>query len=310
MKLKTKQAPLKILVCDDDPADRKLVRIHLRQVEDREIILLEAGQIDEIRDVLNRGGIDLILMDLQMPEKSGIEWLVEIVEREIAPVVMLTGAGSEEAAVQSLQEGAIGYIPKSVLSRDKLMGTINDSLEKWRKLQQSKATQEELERLANFDSLTGLPNRRAILNKLCEQIKLTQRYGNKLSLSLLDIDFFKKVNDQYGHLTGDDVLASVATLMKRDVRNVDIVGRYGGEEFIIVMPRTDASSAKIVAERIRETIKSAEMKDSEGNVFSITASQGLAEWVLGEDESTLISRADYALYKAKENGRDRAEVAP
>ena len=309
MALKTKQTPLKILVCDDDPADRKLVRIHLRQVEDREIVLLEAGQIDEIQDVLNRGGIDLILMDLQMPEKSGIEWLVEIVEKRIAPVVMLTGAGSEEAAVQSLQEGAIGYIPKGTLSRDKLVKTINDSLEKWRKLQQSRATQEELERLANFDSLTGLPNRRAIFSKLNEQISHTARYKDKLSLSLLDIDFFKRVNDQYGHLIGDDVLASVATLMRQSVRGVDIAGRYGGEEFIIVMPKTDMSSAKVVAERIRETIKAAEMKDSEGNVFSITVSQGLAEWVSGEDENAMISCADDALYKAKENGRDRVEVA-
>ena len=114
--MKVKQPLLKILVCDDGPADRKLIRAYLRQVEDREIVVLEAGQMGEIQSALDKGRVDLVLMDIQMPEKSGMEWLEQIVEKQMAPVVMMTGSGSEEVAVQSLQKGAVGYLPKSRLS--------------------------------------------------------------------------------------------------------------------------------------------------------------------------------------------------
>jgi len=133
--LKAKQSLLKILVCDDDPADRKLVRAYLQQIESREIVLLEAGQRAEIQNALDKGRIDLVFMDIQMLEKSGMEWLAEIVEKQTAPVVMLTGSGSEEVAVQSLQEGAVGYLPKSKLSTEKLVETIDDALKRWRQIQ-------------------------------------------------------------------------------------------------------------------------------------------------------------------------------
>ena len=307
--LETKQPLLKILVCDDDLADRKLVGAYLQQIADREIVVLEAGQRAEIQNALNKGRVDLVLMDIQMPEKSGMEWLAEIVEKQVAPVVMLTGAGSEEIAVQSIQEGAVGYLPKGSLSKEKLVETINTALEKWRRMQQGKADQEKLEKLANFDSLTGLYNRRSILRKLGEQLKYARRYREELSLIMLDIDHFKKVNDQYGHLTGDEVLAEVATLIRQNIRVVDAAGRYGGEEFIIILPKTDLSSALVIAERIRKTIEATEMKDFEGKVFGITVSQGLSSWKPGDDEYSLISCADDALYGAKENGRNRVETS-
>jgi len=307
--LKANQSLLKILVCDDDPADRKLVRAYLQQIDSREIVLLEAGQRAEIQNALDKGRIDLVFMDIQMPEKSGMEWLAEIVEKQTAPVVMLTGSGSEEVAVQSLQKGAVGYLPKSKLSTEKLAETIDDTMKRWRQIQQGRANQEELERLANIDSLTGLLNRGAILRKLSEQMKHAKRYRDELSLSLLDIDHFKKVNDQYGHLTGDDVLEQVAILMWQNIRDADIIGRYGGEEFIIILPRTGLSSALNVAERVRKMIEASKMKDPEGNMFGITVSQGISIYKLGEDEHSLISRADNALYKAKGNGRNRVETS-
>lgn len=309
MVLKVERPLLKILVCDDDPADRKLVRTYLREVADREIVMLEAGQKAEIEEALGKGRIDLVLMDNEMPEKSGMEWLAEIVEKRMAPVVMLTGSGSEEVAVRALQEGAVGYLPKGSLSKEKLVEAIDAALEKWRLMQQSRANQEELERLANFDSLTGLHNRRAILHRLDEHIKQVRRYEGELSLIMLDIDYFKKVNDQYGHLIGDEVLENVAVLMQQNVRNTDSVGRYGGEEFIIVLSETDLSLALIVAERLRNAIEAAEMRDSEGNMFGITVSQGVSSYKPGEDKQSLISRADDALYRAKQNGRNRVETS-
>ncbi len=307
--MKAKQSLLKILVCDDDPADRKLVRAYLRQITDREIVVLEAGQRREIQSALDKGRVSLVLMDIQMPEKSGMEWLAEIVEKQTAPVVMLTGAGGEEIAVQSLQEGAVGYLSKSSLSKENLVKTIDSALAKWRQIQQAKANQEELERLANLDSLTGLYNRRVILHRLNERIKYTRRYGDELSLIMLDIDHFKKVNDQYGHLIGDGVLEEIAVSVQRSIRDTDVVGRYGGEEFIIILLKTGLSSALDVAERVRKAIEAAEMKDSEGNVFSVTVSEGVSSYKPAEDERSLISRVDDALYRAKENGRNRVEAS-
>ena len=310
MMLETDQPLLKILICDDDPADRKLVRIYLQQVTGREVVLLEAGRTEEIQNALDKGRIDLVLMDNQMPGKSGMEWLAEIAERQLAPVVMLTGSGTEEVAVQALQEGAIGYLSKNNLSQEKLVDTIDAALDKWTRLRQARADREELERLANFDPLTGLYNRQAILGKLHELINHAKRYKEDFSLSMLDIDHFKKVNDRYGHLTGDEVLEKIASLIYRNMRDTDIVGRYGGEEFIIILPQADSSAAMVVAERIRNIIQNAEMKDSAGNVFAITVSLGLSIWEQGEDAYSLISRADEALYNAKENGRNRVEISP
>jgi two-component system cell cycle response regulator len=308
--LEAKLPLLKVLVCDDDPADRKLIRTYVHQIESREIVLLEAGESDEIKKFLDTGRIDIVLMDIQMPEKSGIEWLQEIVEKKVAPVVMLTGHGNEDVAVEAMQAGAVGYIPKSKLSKDRLLSTINDAVIKWSQLQQSRANQEELERIANYDSLTGLLNRRAILQEMDDQIKRVRRYRAPLSIVMLDIDHFKKVNDKYGHIVGDSVLEEMAKTIGLVVRGTDVVGRYGGEEFIIILPHAEQDAALSVAERVRNAVVAVEMKSSNGDTFSVTVSQGVASYMSNEDIYSLIQRADAALYQAKENGRDRIESAP
>jgi diguanylate cyclase (GGDEF)-like protein len=308
MAQETKQPLIKILVCEDDPAGRELVHSCLRQITDREIVLIESGHTEEIRNGLDKGRIDLVLMDRQMPGKSGMEWLTEISKKQLAPVVMLTGSGTEETAAQAFQEGAVGYLPKGSLSKEKLKHIIDVSLDKWTRLQQAMADKEKLERLATFDRLTGLYNRRAILGKLRELISLAARYKEDFSLIMLDIDHFRKLNERYGHLIGDEVLEEMAALIRLNIRDADIVGRYGGEEFIIILPRTTLAPSWVVAERLRSIIEKAEMKDSAGNVVSVTVSQGLAGWERGEDGYRLISRAVEALHKAKEKGRNRVQI--
>ena len=302
------QKLLKILICDDDQQDRKLIQTYLRQKKGREIAMLEAGQTAEIQMALDKGRIDLILMDIQMPVKSGMEWLSEIVGKQVAPVVMLTGFGNEEIAVQSLQHGAIGYLPKGKLSAEKLIATIDSAMEKWRELQASRANQEQLERMANIDPLTGLPNRRAIQNRLDEAMAYTRRYGGDLSVLMLDIDHFKRINDEYGHIAGDDVLDKVASFLQTKIRDTDTAGRYGGDEFIIILPKANLPSALVAAERIRKTLAKARMKDLKGNEFGITVSQGLASYRAGDARSSFIYRADDALNRAKQNGRNRVET--
>ncbi len=309
MALETEKKLLKILLCDDDPADRKLARVYLKQIKSREIVMLEAGEASEITGALEKGRIDLVLMDIQMPAKSGMEWLKDIVEKRIAPVVIMTGSGDEEIAVRALQEGAVGYLPKGKISTERLESTIDEALKAWGRMQQSLADLDQLEQLAFFDPLTKLLNRRAILRKLEEQVNSVRRYGEGLSLIMLDIDHFKKVNDSFGHLTGDDVLAGVASELSSSIRVTDFVGRYGGEEFIVVLTRTRLDGALIVAGRLRKIIDEARTRDSDGNDIQVTVSLGLTEYRQGDDPRSLISRADKALYMAKENGRNRVETA-
>ncbi len=298
----------KVLICDDDPQDRKLIQAYLQQQTDREIVVLEAGQIADIQSALENGRVDLVLMDIEMPEKSGTEWLREIVLNQVAPVIMLTGYGNEEIAAQSIQMGAVGYLPKSGLSPDKLLSAVDGALKKWRELRFIKASEEQLEKLANIDFLTGLSNRRVVLYRLEELLKQARRHRDNFSVIMLDIDHFKKINDVYGHLTGDQTIERIAQLLRIRTRDLDVVGRYGGDEFVIILPRTDLPCALLVAERIRKSIEATKITDLKGNVFNITVSQGLVSYKLGDDIHSIVSRADNALYRAKAEGRNRVET--
>jgi diguanylate cyclase (GGDEF)-like protein len=159
-----------------------------------------------------------------------------------------------------------------------------------------------------FDSLTGLCNCQAILSELDELISSASLHKEDLSLSMLDIDDFKVLNDHYGHFTGDEVLAKIAASIRRNIRDTDVVGRHGGDEFLILFPKTNLSSSWAAAERLRCMIEEAPIRDSMGNVLSMTVSQGLAGWERNEDAASLISRANDALLKAKEKGRNRVQI--
>jgi len=182
----------------------------------------------------------------------------------------------------------------------------NQMLTMQRELEKKNA---ELERLAFYDTLTGLLNRRAILEKLDEWLHHVRRYKARLAVAMLDLDHFKLVNDNYGHRIGDRVLVDAASVMRRSVRATDSLGRYGGEEFLLILPNTDVTGAAIMAERVRAFIEGTPMTDAEGCAFPITVSLGVAEVCAGDDEDLLLSRADSALYRAKDLGRNRVVVA-
>jgi len=305
---KAEQPLTKILICDDDPASNELIRSYLQGISDKEIVLLEAVHTEEIQNALDKGRIDLVLTDNQTLRRSGMEWLAEMLKKQLAPVVVLTGSGDEKIEPQTFQESAVGYLPKAGLSRKKLKDIIDDVLDKWARLQQAMADEEKLEILANFDSLTGLYNRRAILGKLCEYVNLANRYRDDFTLIMLDIDHFREINGRHGYVTGDEVLETIATLIRSNIRRTDIAGCYGGGEFIIILPKTNLSSSWAVAERLRSIIAQAELKDAAGNIFGVTVSQGLAGWERNDDADSLISRANEALGKAKGKGRDRVQI--
>ncbi len=168
----------------------------------------------------------------------------------------------------------------------------------------------ELERLANTDTLTGLSNRRHFTATLEAELRRALRHERPLSLIVLDLDRFKQVNDQHGHAMGDRVLVSSARAIEDVVREVDLVGRLGGEEFAVLVPETDLSGAFRLAERIRANIAASGVVDSRGEPLRVTASLGVAALgVSGSDADSLLLAADDALYRAKANGRNRAERA-
>jgi len=159
--------------------------------------------------------------------------------------------------------------------------------------------------VSHTDALTFLPNRRQIMVDLQNAVAFSDRYGTPLTISMLDIDFFKKINDTYGHVKGDEVLRSLAGRLRQQIRHPDSIGRYGGEEFLIVLPHSTVSAAVEQAQRLCEQVRSLSVPVGEQTI-SVTISVGIAQYkVQKEDWQTFLSRADRALYQAKHNGRDQ-----
>jgi two-component system, cell cycle response regulator len=168
-----------------------------------------------------------------------------------------------------------------------------------------KAVIAQADEVSHTDALTFLPNRRQIVADLQREVIFSDRYGTPLTISLLDIDHFKKINDTYGHIVGDDVLRSLASELRDHIRYPDTIGRYGGEEFLVVLPHSTLRAASQQAERLCNHVRSLLIKSGEKEI-GITVSIGIAQYkIQNEDWQALLNRADTALYRAKNNGRDQ-----
>lgn len=170
---------------------------------------------------------------------------------------------------------------------------------------ESKQQKEHLQRLSTTDRLTQVANRFKLETVLQEEIERQERYQHPFSIIMLDVDFFKQVNDRYGHKAGDAVLAGMADLVRKNIRASDVLGRWGGEEFIVICPETDIHGAAAMAEKMRAAIEAHKFPQ----LPSRTASFGVAAHVPGQSVEQLMARVDRALYRAKENGRNRVEIA-
>ena len=162
---------------------------------------------------------------------------------------------------------------------------------------------EKLKKLSVTDDLTGVGNHRYIMKELSNEVERAARYGSSLCVLMLDIDHFKKVNDTKGHLCGDNVLKSIGDTLASRLRNSDRIGRYGGEEFLILLPEQTLEKGVIVAEKLRQLIS--EIKIESCGIQKVTASIGVAQWKKDEPVEVILSRADGAMYKAKESGRNK-----
>ena len=166
--------------------------------------------------------------------------------------------------------------------------------------------QASLERFATVDELTGSPNRRIFLERLRSEIDRCSRLNTLLCLVFVDIDFFKRVNDDYGHQVGDAVLKEIYARLEESLRPYDFVGRYGGDEFVMALPGTDAEGGVAAAERLRQSVR----EGAQGKLAGVTISLGVAQLENGMNADLLLSNADAALYRAKDMGRNRTEMHP
>ena len=176
----------------------------------------------------------------------------------------------------------------------------------------SQQLMDELDRvrvLSLTDELTGLPNRRAFLRRVNTEVDRISRYKHPLSLVIIDLDYFKRINDRFGHAVGDQALQTYADSVFPLFRNHDLVARYGGEEFVILFPDTDIEGVKLALQKIREKCRSIKIDVSEGSIALPGFSAGVAQYIDGESAETFIERADKVLYRAKQNGRGRTEIA-
>jgi diguanylate cyclase (GGDEF)-like protein len=255
-------------------------------------------------DKASKNNYDLILLDVMMPKLSGYDVCKTLRETKATyelPVILLTAKNRPEDIVTGFDTGANDYIVKPFEKRELLART--GTLVSLKKAIENVVIQE---RLANADGLTGLNNRRHLFELGTREFELTRRHKRSFSVMMMDIDHFKKFNDTYGHDIGDKILKLVASAIKEAARTTDIIGRYGGEEFTVLLPEAELDGAKIVAERIRENVAAKRLKTEEYGELSCTISIGVA--MLGSDEKDieeLIKKADAKLYEAKESGRNR-----
>jgi diguanylate cyclase (GGDEF)-like protein len=249
---------------------------------------------------------DLILLDILMPGMDGYEVSKRLSDSERTkniPIIFITSKNGEEDESKGLELGAVDYIAKP-FSRAIVRARVKNHLI-------LKKQRDFLENLSNLDGLTGIPNRRSFDQAFDNEWRRTARSHTPISLIMMDIDFFKKYNDTYGHVAGDDCLKQVAQALASSIkRPQDFIARYGGEEFVALLPETDSAGALAVANIIQDNIGSLDIQHSSSTVNGrITISQGAATIIptLGITSSLVLEAADKALYKAKEKGRNRVK---
>lgn len=290
-------APHLTLVADDDPQIRSAVSGMLEQAGHR-VMTAEDGE--QALALIECEHPHFLITDWSMPRMNGLE-LCRRVRAASLPhytyIIMLTGRSGTDNLVMGLQAGADEFVCKSALQTE-----LGPRLQTGRRIID---LEQQLVALAKTDMLTGLPTRRAFMEQFERELGRARRYHMPLSCVMFDIDYFKKINDTYGHSAGDRVLRAVGDMIRGCVRVIDCVGRYGGEEFCVLLPETQEHAAVIWAERTRRAIESA-LFPVNGQDLKVTASLGVAQ--LLDDTARpgdLIELADQALLVAKHSGRNR-----
>jgi len=298
-----------IVLADDDRITREflagLLRGHGHTIE-----TFADGQ--EVLDRVARGGVDLVLMDVVMPRLSGLEacrLLKSMKIESFLPVVLVTVKSDSDSKVEGLRIGADDYVTKPFDEKE-LMARVSAMLRIKRLHDEMQHAKKALEDLAVHDDLTGLYNYRYLHTRLAEEFRRAERYQDPLSCVMLDIDFFKQINDVHGHPFGDEVLRKVAGILRAGCREVDVVARYGGDEFLLIVPATHQTGGLTLAERLWRDVAAAE-PSSAGHSVKVTVSVGISSYPSKDvrTKDQLLKSADQALYQAKREGRNRICIA-
>jgi len=296
---------MKILIAEDDIISCRALEKNL-QDWDYEVIVTKNGE--EAWDIIKRGGIRLAILDWTMPKMDGLELCHKIrheyqqEKSEYLYIILLTGRDLQEDIITGLSAGADDYMTKP-FSYHELKVRIHNGV-------RIIALEDSRLKMANTDSLTQLWNRKKIMEILEEELNRNYREGKSVGVVMLDIDYFKKINDTHGHVAGDKVLIEVASRLKKALRNYDKIGRYGGDELLIVLPYCDKIYVQSIGERLRKAVCTEKI---ETGASSLTASISIGISVSAisskKPATDLIKESDQALYQAKEGGRNRVYVS-
>ncbi|MGM0425281.1 MAG: GGDEF domain-containing response regulator [Thermodesulfobacteriota bacterium] len=311
---------MQILIAEDDPASRVMLQ-NMLQKWGYEVIAVEDGP--QAWEVLQaEEPPQIAILDWMMPEPDGPQ-ICRLVREKLAPrvdceqnpeclsldqpgyiyLILLSAKADKEHLVQGLEAGADDYIPKP-FNAEELQARLRVGHRIIDLQTRLLNTQAQLQQLARIDHLTCSYNRRAILELLKQELDRAKRENSQLSLAMLDIDHFKSINDQFGHQIGDLVLQECVRRTEEVLRRYDLLGRFGGEEFLLVLPNTNLNQAKKICTRVKENISNKPIK-AQGQEISCTVSLGVSTWQGEISLDQLIMQVDAAMYKAKDDGRNK-----
>ena len=299
-----------LLVIDDSAVHRREIVQALEPQGLFESILQAADGMHGLKLLLNED-IDFIVCDLELPGFDG-EKILHIKQASpdarAIPIIFLTGSRDRDRKARLLELGACDVLDKPFYDPD-LVARIKLHMKTRRLYDELRAKSDLMTHLSTTDAVTGLRTRRYATEVLAIEVLRARRYGAPLSVFMADLDHFKSVNDEYGHLAGDAVLSGVSKLLLGQMRATDVAGRFGGEEFLVILAQNDPSGVEVVAERWRMAVEDAEFEAPDGRTIKVQLSVGVAAWdeTLTDGEA-LIARADSALYEAKARGRNQVVV--
>jgi len=284
-------------VADDDNDFRQLLARRARRMG---LTVVEVDNGSRALEAVTAHPFDVLVLDLYMPGATGLE--VFQAARRTQPeiqAILLTASASVETAVEALRQGAYDYLTKPLESLATYELALTRALEHRHLLRENARLFQEVQRLAITDPLTGLYNRHKLAEALEAECERAVRYGRPVSMIMMDLDDLKLVNDTHGHPGGDVVLQKVAEAIRGNIRRLDLPTRYGGDEFLVLLPETSLVDAERVAQRI-----SHEVRKIRAGELPVTASTGVVDWGPGYRSSQeFLSAADQALYQAKRRGR-------
>jgi diguanylate cyclase (GGDEF)-like protein len=299
----------RVLVAEDDPMFRKILCSWLGSWGYHVTVAEDGAKAWELLQEANAP--HLLILDWIMPKLNGIDLCRLVRERASSPyqyILLVTAKDDKQDLVRGLEAGADDYLSKP-FDRNELRARLRTGGRILTLQDDHLKAREELHRQATHDGLTGIWNRNAILELLQRQFELATRRGSNIGLIMLDVDHFKQVNDLYGHLAGDLVLIDVASRMHEAVRSYDLLGRYGGEEFLVVIPDCDPEQVRTCAERIRSAVAEKPVS-ADSMLIDVTVSAGVAMLSSGLNTAREgLVAADTALYRAKAAGRNCVATA-